>query len=937
MNGLNASELDLLERIDAKHALQSVFFRKAKGLKWFVPLFERGYFDKTRIPKPKKVKDGKYIQILNWDALIYLLNTVESLSENELRELAPQLMQIIRDSTEFSRINEFSNYRVWCQLSKVLSILPPDCISLDDIECVDYWLDDKYDAGLVAEIIGEKWLISLLNGSTNHSLALAERLLSVLLAVNCQINEQNGRDQKNVSFRYEHYYGEKIVEVVSPLVGRRLGESGVLVFQSGLIEAVDFLDNDSWSCIWQPAVQEHEQNKHKNDAVNILVAGCRDSLEGYLVADPEGAFECIASMLKSSYQILNRIAIHTANKHFNKSMKTFDLLFDEKYFNSGYRHEIWHFLNINYGDFSEIQKQSVLNLIEAIRVRDDDGEDLVSATAYEKCNWLSAIKGHSLNEQALYNEAVAVAGSEPDHPDFSYYVSVGWVTHISPYEIDELKSLSHEELIEKVRGYEGKGGSFYEGESVEGLSKAIGQLFKESPLQYYENLGKFAILDNTYVYSIIEAYSSLWGERATLPWDDVWRYLLEFVAALAENDAFWTDENNTSHGHYIANRDELVGAIGRLLEAGAKSDDHAFDQKYHQAVENILKRILERQVGRQFDVNSDAVMVAINSPRGRCIEALINLSLRACRLEDKRGNGEHIAAWSHFQPYYEEELKRTTIGEYEFATLVVNYLPNFLYMSKSWVSENLKVIFGQDDHLRWLCAMQGYCYVNQVYQEVYEHLKESNSLFRALDEDVLSSEVKRKLIQNIALAYLSDFEGVDDNDSSINILLARQDVEELSHLIWFIWTYHKKNDIETSPKVIRLWLRMMQIVNPSSEQGRVFASNLCLWSVYVDSIDEQTRRLLMAVAPYAEEAYNSHEFIENLARLSNKQPLEVNKIWSEILERYTPTYPEKDIRRMLSNLVAVGAEGQREARDIVSKYLKNGVEGPALWLKDIDV
>ena len=44
MRELNAREKDLLHRIDKKPELQPFFFRKAKGLHWFDPLCERGYF-----------------------------------------------------------------------------------------------------------------------------------------------------------------------------------------------------------------------------------------------------------------------------------------------------------------------------------------------------------------------------------------------------------------------------------------------------------------------------------------------------------------------------------------------------------------------------------------------------------------------------------------------------------------------------------------------------------------------------------------------------------------------------------------------------------------------------------------------------------------------------------------------------------------------------
>ena len=92
------------------------------------------------------------------------------------------------------------------------------------------------------------------------------------------------------------------------------------------------------------------------------------------------------------------------------------------------------------------------------------------------------------------------------------------------------------------------------------------------------------------------------------------------------------------------------------------------------------------------------------------------MTLRSCRLSDKNNNKDHSGAWSHYQHYYDTELKRSSgeNPEYEFATLITNYLPNFLYMSNEWVLNNLDKIFDQKHYLKWLCAMQVYAYVGTI-------------------------------------------------------------------------------------------------------------------------------------------------------------------------------------------------------------------------------
>ena len=132
-----------------------------------------------------------------------------------------------------------------------------------------------------------------------------------------------------------------------------------------------------------------------------------------------------------------------------------------------------------------------------------------------------------------------------------------------------------------------------------------------------------------------------------------------------------------------------------------------------------------------------------------------------------------MAVWNDLQPIFDGELAKPDAGEYEFITLLVNYLPNFLYMSTEWVSGNLARIFDRENYQKWLCAMQAYAYVNHVYEEIYNHLKENQHFFHALDDENLKDRVSDKIIQNIVIAYLNDYESLQDENSLLRQLFDR--------------------------------------------------------------------------------------------------------------------------------------------------------------------
>ncbi len=933
MSKLSVKELALLKKVAANPDLKVLFFRKVQGLKWFDALYDAGYFEAQNIPKPVPAKQEGYVNIPRWDIGDYLIKTASELTEDNSCEYVQRFLKIISDATAYAKEHDFGNYHTWRQFAEVISKIPSQFISKEIINVIDYWLEDKFERTLVADEVGMKWLVKLLKEDNENAHEIAVQLLEIMYKLHIIEQENGERTKRNIVFRLNHHHANKITKEVAYLAGCRLGRKAISVYHSKLEETLNALGNDTWSAIWQPAIDEHEQNKHKNKPANVLINGYRICLNGYLKHDYEEACNYVSEMMESPLQTVQRLAIHFITHRELLRLKYTERLIDHRFLRSNYRYEIWHFFNHNYAVFNQNHKNRIIEIISNVKRLDNNGALLEAATAYEQATWLAAIKDFGKREQNLYREAIAKAKAEPDHPDFSSYMSVRWGEQESSYSIDELSTLSIEELVHTLRTYKSEGG--WRKPGIEGLVNVVKQLLKASPLRFYANLAKFADLDLAYVYVVIGAYSELWNEKASLPWDEIWRYLLEFCSTVVREERFWSEENARQRDIFVANRFWVVGAIGRLLEAGAKSDEHAFHEKYHCEVESLIAFLLQKEKGETFEEKSDAVLIAINSPRGHCIQALINLTLRLCRLSDRDNNRDHFEVWAHFQHYYDAELKHGENGEYEFSTLVTNYLPNFLYMSGDWVQANLGKIFDQTNYLKWLCAMQGYSYVGTVYQDIYLYLKKHGDLLKVLDDENIKERVEERAIQHIVIAYLNDFESLTDNNSLIRILINRKDHEELSQLIWFVWTLQKQENNRLRDKVYELWPLLMSAVDISTSNGRKLASCLCHWASFVDNLDEERKPLLLAIAPYAEELHNSYDLLNNLANLSNKHPLEANEIWLKVLEGSAPDYPEEAIRRLLSNLLTRGNEGKRLANETVSEYLKKGVQRPLALLQEL--
>ena len=933
MRELRAKEKDLLHRIETKPVLQPFFFRKLKGLHWFEPLYERGFFKPENNPELVPAKEEGYVNIPTWPVTEYLVATSKELSDPAKEDYAVKFIDLLREITSYAKKENFSNYRTWWQLVKVIRNIPTHLISLEDIDLIDYWLDDPYERGLVAEQVGEKWLPDLLEKSDEHCNQIALRLLDILYKVNFIDKKYGSHEKKKPVLRYTSHYAKKITKNVAGLSGLKLGLSAVEFFQSRLISILDELKNDTWSSIWRPAIEEDdEQNRGRHDAGNILIAAYRDCLLGVVDKDVAASSAHLLSLFDCQYQTLKRLAIYTIDKNFEALKNICDPILASEFFHDNFRHELWHFLNNYYREFVSDQKTKVMDIIEGMEIHDDEGNIEVGPTAYKRAIWLAAIKDFDEQTSQLYEKYTDIIGVQPEHPDFSSYMTAGWVDHKSPIPIEHLLSLNVDALIEAVNTYEDPG-RFRE-PGLEGLVKCFKDVVKTKAKEFYLELMKFIDSDLAFVYPLIEAYRELWSEKKELPWRAVWPSLLDFCSELVERENFWAEENSRSRSHFIANRHSIVGAIAELIEGGTKSDNHAFDKSLLPKAKQILLILLDRQEGEEFKHDSNAVSIAINSSRGRCIEALINLSLRSCRITNKK-HGEHSQAWRQFEDIYTSELKRNERGEYEFATLVANFLPNFLYMSSEWTRSNLANIFDYSDYQKWLCAMQGYAYVGAVYDDVYNHLKANEDLLKALDDENIKDRVEEKIIQNIVVSYIQGNEDINKTESLISILINRKDYSELSQLISFIWTLRKKDDDKLREKVFELWSKLLGIIDFEYREGKKLASQLCSWAAFIDEIDATTESWLLQIAQYAEEDYNSYDLLESLARISESQALEAQKVWLKMLDSYSYDYPDDAIRQILKNLIVLGPEGKRKAKEVVDAYLRHGIERPRTWLEEI--
>ena len=924
MNDLTADELMVLERIVTKSELQPYFFGKVKSLKWFNPLKNKGLLAPLLNPKPVNTADG-YRNVPSWPVTEYLVRSAEMLMDDENVEIAQEYMDLIREVSAYAIANNYSNYRTWWQFCKVLRNLPLSLISTDDLQHVRYWLDDSFDNHLVGKEVSE-WIVDLVGNDDEGSKTLALHLLDVLFTIN-RVEGKYTNNKVEASLRLDGYQTNEYVKKSAYDLGKQLGLAAVELFEKKFTEVLEINGNDKWSNIWRNSIAGSEESSRNDDANQIVLNFFRNSLLGYFQSNlTQESKEKLIDIISSDYETIRRIGIYVASEFFYSiDEKIVALVIESKNFNDKYRHELWHFLNKHFTELSKLQQTSIIESISGLMVKNDEtGAIEDKPTAYKQSNWYAAIKDVSDVANTNYQQCIAITGVEPDHPDFSCYTS-SWVSgHSSPLTVTELAVMleNPSQLVSFLNEYEHVG---HFGEpGLEGLVETFGELILLDDCLVLNNLEYFIVLKPHYLNEIFSSYSKLWSDKKQRLWESLWPKLLNFAYNLFQKDSFWQSPDNNESGPFIGDRHWVVSTYCRLVESGCEKDARAFDINLSDTVKSTLELILKQESGSDFDNDSDAISVAINSSRGRCLEAYFKLALYQCRNVEKDSD-ERQKIWETYEPVFSNELnKPETANEYEFITLVVMYMRNFLYLSKSWTYENLDKMFkGGNTSLQWLCAVQAYSYVGALLPEIHEIFKEKNDYVSILDTPHLNDTVKGRYVEYMCIAHIQKIENIDDDDSLLKLLLSRKNEKELSKVIWYLWSIRDKKLDIVKELIFHLWPKLLELIEQQVNGYKKLASKLALWSEYIEELNEQNMALLSPIAPFIDEDHNAMSFMEELARLSTNNPLDAGELWKAALVNPVYVYNLSPFEQLFKNLIAQGEEGNAAAKEIAEVYIKN--------------
>ena len=176
-------------------------------------------------------------------------------------------------------------------------------------------MDDKYDRGLTAEVLGETWLPLLLRKKNENARRLAFGVVALLYKTKITTLAERRDHFKKILFRFDTWYAKKVVAKVARKFGARFGFPAVELFEHRLAHALDELRNDNWSAIWRPAIEDHAQNHSADDPDDVLLEAYRDAFIGCIDSLNELALGFVIATLESK-RTPKRVAIYVIDQKF---------------------------------------------------------------------------------------------------------------------------------------------------------------------------------------------------------------------------------------------------------------------------------------------------------------------------------------------------------------------------------------------------------------------------------------------------------------------------------------------------------------------------------------------------------------------------------------------------------------------------------------------
>ena len=876
---------------------------------FFDTLESEGLFDPSRNPGPAEADKPGYYWVPPWRPLPYLEAIAKRADEKGDLALAQKVTTVIRRVSEARDTDgkATANYHTWSSFARMLATLPRVVVTAELVDLIEIWLGGRFNNSLVGHSLASITLKRFLSSIDPADWKKASRILYHCTTIRlAEVDLNADISKKEVRTAVDDYWLKALVKSHSAELGRKCRSEAVDIFKARLktVYAQNAEGRQTW--LLRPAIEDHAQNYDWRNAENIFVNGMRDTLSGWLDIDPLSAGSYVVDMLDDGAEIVERVGLYFLDKHFSQLRSSIAKAIKLPFFDMGHHHELYHLLKNHFANFPPAVQSATLDVIRNF-VLPDREEDSVRIRKRNQLLWLEAITGKGLAEaDQLYKELKQdqSLGTLGPHPDFIGYHESRFGPGPAAFSTAELVAmLEGGIIIERLNAF--VPGSFWDGPTKRALADAVAEAVEAAPLAFLEKLNTFLNAEPAYRYAVIAGYKKLWdkwdGKDSSFDWTTGWRALIAFFEPLLNAPDLWEDEASEEKA-LTPTRNWIPPLISDFFVAGTRDDKKAFAAEFLPRTLALIKILLGRSSPQEEAKEYDALTRAINSSRGKAIEALVNYGLRTCRLADHATQG-HMRAWEELRPIFDAERDACRNANFEFSALAGSYIANLHYMSADWLAESFKAIFPVEYPTNCLSALDGLAYAPPM-EPIYRQLVESGVLMWALRREEIGEHARENLTQRMCLAYLWKKDDLNSPQFSYLFDNDRVDVIQIASR-WFWAISNQELTEEQKDSILHFWDRCVAWSKTTTIDPANILSSLSLLACYLTSVGPRELVWLLAVAPHVSRDYNADQLIEELERLSDTSPVEVGQVLFAVLTNHHPSYDGDDkLKKLLTKLAA---------------------------------
>jgi hypothetical protein len=871
------------------------FFDRLENPEWVKPLKTKGFFNNP--PKPKLDEVNGTIAFPPWPESRYLLR-MASLKPDVVLEVMLQ-------------IPDTDNVRVHEDLAEVALAMPAAMAAEWAKKEVRWIAKHERLYFLLPDKLGRLLKHLAIGGQGDVALQLAQVLLSVLPDPKAKEKRKQGEEFGFIiepQARFDVWHYDQVLKKYIPYLVQTVGQGALMLLCDLLEEAIKVSKRnpkkdipEDYSYVWRPAIEEHEQNLGIS-LEDKLVSAVRDAAEMLVKSNGAMMPELVKIFEGRKWRVFQRIVLHLLGLFPRVSVGLVaNRLTDRSLFDEGANnHEYTLLLGVGFNLLGEKEKEIILKWIEegpdlehfketreqwtGKRPTDEDSERYKKLWQRDRLRWFetSLPEGWKRRYEALVTEF-----GQPEHPGFFVTRGATWIGPTSPKGVEELKSMSIEELIESFKTWKPPKEAM--APSPEGLGRVLSGVIAEDPNKFATGSAKFQELDPTYVRALFSGLHDAAKQKKAFLWEPVLELGLWVVNQPREIPGRKSEYTDLDPGWVWTRK-----AIAELLSTGFEPTDAEIPFGLRSLVWKVLQPITEdpdptpEHEAKYGGSNMDPVTLSINTTRGEAMHTVIRYALWVRRHIEKEPDGKDrigrgFKEMSEVKDVLDYHLDPNHDSSLAIRAVYGQWLPWLALLDRDWTVKNMTKIFPSGEIVQNMrnAAWEAYITFCPPYDNVFEVLREeySNAI------ELLGSFSKEKgylanpeyrLAEHLMTFYWRGKLLLDKENGLLDRFYKRASDKVRGHAFDFIGrTLEAEKEAIPSEIVKRfeiLWNKRLSVAGSSPESHGMEVSAFGWWFASAKFDDEWSINQLMEVLKLTKKAEPNHLVIERLAEVCKAFP-----------------------------------------------------------------